>query len=426
MKASAGNGAAPARTPRRVLIIVENLPVPFDRRVWQEATELAGHGYVVSVICPIAPGCEKRNEVLDGVHIHRHWMPREGNDGLGYLLEYSNALLWEFILAWKVLLTTGFDVIHASNPPDTIFLIGAFFKFFFGKKFIFDQHDIMPELYEAKFGRRGRLGKLIRLLERLTFRTADVSIATNNSYRQIAIDRGRMPPEKVFVVRNGPLLNRMKIMPPVARLKMGRRFMVGYLGVIGRQEGIENLIEAVRYIVGEKGRHDIHFTIIGGGPALEEMRQLAAAVGVAAHITFTGRLQDPELLEILNTADVCVNPDAVNEMNDKSTMIKIMEYMSLAKPMVQFDVTEGRFSAAGASLYAIPNDPIDMGDKILRLIDDPVLRAEMGRIGRERIETNLAWHFQARNLLAAYDELFGVPTVLAGADQPPAGLRRIA
>jgi glycosyltransferase involved in cell wall biosynthesis len=394
------------RERRRVLIIVQNLPVPFDRRVWQEATELVAHGYEVSVICPVGRGHEARRESLNGIAIYRHPLPYEARSIVGYLLEYSWSLFWEFWLACLVFYERGFDVIHACNPPDNIFLIGGFFKFVFGKKFLFDHHDINPELYEAKFGRRDFFYRVMLWWERLTFMTADVTIVTNNSYRAIAIERGRMPPEKVFVVRSGPSLDRLKIAPPAPGLKQGKRYMVGYVGVIGQQEGIQYLIGAVRQIVFQMRRTDIHFTIVGGGPALEQFRALAKDEGVAEHMTFMGRVPDQTLLDVLNTADVCINPDEVNPMNDKSTMNKIMEYMALGKPIVQFDVTEGRFSAGGSSLYARANDPVDLAEQIVALIDDPARRAEMGRIGRARVETELAWPYAAPKLLAAYEAVF--------------------
>jgi glycosyltransferase involved in cell wall biosynthesis len=389
-----------------VLIIVQNLPVPFDRRVWQEARELANNGYIVSVICPIGYGCEARRQTQDGIAIFRHPLPYEGKGAFGYLLEYAWSLVWEFWLACVVFRNRGFDVIHACNPPDNIFLIGGFFKFVFGTKFLFDHHDINPELYEAKFGRRDFLYRVMLWWERLTFMLADVAIVTNKSYEAIAIERGRMMPERVFVVRSGPSLERLKILPPLAALKQGRRFLVGYVGVMGQQEGIQYLIGAVRHIVTAMGRRDIHFTVVGGGPALDRFRHLAVAEGVGDFMTFTGRVPDRTLLEVLNTADVCVNPDEVNPMNDKSTMNKIMEYMALGKPIVQFDVTEGRFSAGKASVYARANDPVDMAEKIVALIDDPVRRAEMGRIGRARVENELAWPYEAPKLLAAYVAAF--------------------
>jgi len=396
----------PTPRKRRVLFIVENLPSPFDRRVWQEATTLQQHGYEVSIICPTGKGYEKKYELIDGIHIHRHNLPLDAKGAAGYLLEYSAALFWEFVLAWKVFLTRGFDAIHACNPPDNIFLVGGFFKLLFRKKFLFDHHDINPELYEAKFGRRDFFYKVMLAWERWTFRTADVSIATNQSYRKIAIERGKMDPDRVHVVRSGPSLERMRIIDPVPALKQGRDYLVGYVGVMGAQEGLDLLLEAVRHIVHDLGRTDVHFGLVGGGPELEELKQMAADLGVADYVTFTGRAPDQDLLEMLNTADVCVNPDTWNEMNDKSTMNKIVEYMALGKPIVQFDLTEGRFSAEEASLYADRNNPQDMAAKILELLADPERRAEMGRIGRQRVVDVLSWDHEVPRLLAAYDQLF--------------------
>ena len=396
---------ASAGSPRRVLIIVENLPVPFDRRVWQEATTLQQAGYQVSIICPKSKGYERGHEVIDGIYIYRHSLPFEASGALGYAMEYSWALFWWFFLTWRVLLSRGFDVIHACNPPDTIFLVGGFFKLF-GKKFIFDHHDINPELYEAKFGRRDKFYNLLIALERWTFKTADVSIATNESYKRIAIERGGMRPERVFVVRSGPDLRRLKIIPPVPELKKGRSYLVGYVGTMGKQEGIDYLLRAAQHIVHDLKRTDIHFGLVGGGTDVEEMKAYAQSLGIGDYVTFTGRIPDQEMLEMLNTADVCVNPDVANEMNDKSTMNKIMEYMALEKPIVQFDLTEGRYSAQEASLYAAKNDERDLAQKIIQLLDDPALRIKMGRFGRNRVESELEWKYEIPRLLAAYDLVF--------------------
>ena len=389
---------------KRVLILVENLPSPFDRRVWQEANALRDAGYAVSIICPTGRGYEKKYEEIDGIAIHRYDLPMEAEGALGYALEYGAALFHTFRLSWKVLFTRGFDVIHACNPPDLFFLIGAFFKLL-GKKFVFDHHDINPELYEAKFGRRDFFWKLMVALERLTFKCANVSLATNESYKRIAIERGGMDPEKVFVVRSGPSLERMKIQPPDPALRHGRKHLVGYVGVMGKQEGIDLLLQAVRHIVRELKREDIHFGLVGGGTSLEELRTLARELGVADYVTFTGRVPDAEMLAMLNTADVCVNPDIANDMNDKSTMNKIMEYMALGKPIVQFDLTEGRFSAREASLYARKNDAQDLAAKIVELVDDPVRREAMGAYGRRRVENELEWRYEVPKLLAAYAAL---------------------
>jgi len=391
---------------RRVLFIVENLPSPFDRRVWQEATTLHDAGYEISIICPTGKGYEKKYEVVEGIHIYRHNLPLEAEGAVGYLLEYTVALFWEFVLAWRVLLTRGFDAIHACNPPDNIFLVGGFFKLF-GKKFLFDHHDINPELYEAKFGRKDFFYKVMLAWERWTFKTADVSIATNESYRKIAIERGGMPEDRVFIVRSGPKLDRLRIIPPVESLKNGRKYLVGYVGVMGRQEGIDYLLRAAQTIVFELGRKDIQFGLVGGGTSLDDMRLYADELGLKDYVTFTDRVPDQEMLEMLNTADVCVNPDVANEMNDKSTMNKIMEYMALAKPIVQFDLTEGRYSAQEASLYAKRNDEKDMAQKIVDLLDDPARRESMGKYGRERVEKTLSWDHEVPNLLTAYDVLFG-------------------
>jgi glycosyltransferase involved in cell wall biosynthesis len=418
----------PASAGRGVLIIVQNLPVPFDRRVWQEARALKAHGYQVAVICPTGRGYTARYQCLEGIHIYRHPLPLEARGAFGYVLEYGCSLFWQLVLSVRVLRRHGFDAIHACNPPDNIFLIGALYKALARKRFLFDHHDINPELYEAKFGRRGLLYWLVRLSERLTFLVADVSIATNESYRRIALERGRMPPEKVFVVRSGPSLERLKILPPVPQLKRGRKFLIGYVGVMGAQEGIPYLIEAARTIVREMGREDVHFVLVGGGPALEDMRRLSAQQGLEPYVEFLGRVPDEKLLEVLNTADVCVNCDEVNPMNDKSTMNKIMEYMALGKPIVQFELAEGRFSAREGSLYARPNDARDFADKIVTLLDDPERRRRMGQFGRHRVERQLAWDYEAPKLLAAYDALFapaaGIPTLGAadlGAIRPPAG-----
>jgi glycosyltransferase involved in cell wall biosynthesis len=393
---------------RRVLILVENLPSPFDRRVWQEATTLRDAGYTVSIVCPTGRGYEKKFESLEGIDIWRYDLPTEGEGALGYAAEYAVALFKTFFISGKIFSGKGFDVIHACNPPDLFFLIGAFYKLL-GRKFVFDHHDANPELYEAKFGRRDLFWKLMVWLEKLTFWTADVSIATNESYRRIAVVRGGMHLSRVHVVRSGPSLERLKVVPPQEHLRCGRKFLVGYVGVMGKQEGIDLLLQAVKTLVFDFERKDIHFGLVGGGTSLEEMKALARELGVADYVTFTGRVPDAELLAMLNTADVCVNPDVANEMNDISTMNKVMEYMALGKPMVQFDLTEGRFSAREASLYARHNDPRDLAAKILELLDDPAKRAAMGEFGRRRVQQELEWRYEAPKLLAAYASLWGKP-----------------
>lgn len=392
--------------PRRTLIIVENLPVPFDRRVWSEATTLRKAGYTVSVICPKGRGYEASEETIEGIHIYRHRLPLEARGAAAYLIEYPLALLWEFLLSVKVIRQRGFDLIHACNPPDLIFLIGLFYKLFAGKSFLFDHHDVNPELYEAKFGRRDLFWRMLTLAERLTFKIADVSIATNDSYRRIAIERGGMTPDLVFVVRSGPNLDRVKIFDPNPIWRNRRKFLVGYVGVIGQSEGLDLLIASIEHIVRKRRRDDIQFVVVGGGPEWQAITEMCAKMNLDDYVTFTGRVDDPTLFTILSTADVCVNPDRVTAMNDISTMNKIMEYMALGKPIVQFDVKEGRISAQDASLYAKANDPIDFGEKILELIDDPQRRALMAEFGQRRIDKALAWQHEQPKLLQAYDYLF--------------------
>jgi glycosyltransferase involved in cell wall biosynthesis len=386
----------------QVLIIVENLPVPFDRRAWSEATTLRDAGHSVYVICPKARGYEAAEEIIDGIYIYRHSLPLEARGAAAYLLEYSAALFSEFMLSIKIWRRHGFDVIHACNPPDLIFLIGLFYKFFAGKSFVFDHHDANPEFYEAKFGRRDFLWRLLLIAERFTFKVADISIATNESYRRIAIDRGRMRPERVFVVRSGPNLDRIKNVTPDPRWRGDRRFLVGYVGVISRSEGLDLLLSSIDHIVNTLDRQDIQFVVAGTGPELETVKQACENMDLADYITFAGRIDDAELWTMLSTADVCVNPDRVSAMNDISTMNKVMEYMALGKPIVQFDVKEGRVSAQDASLYARPNDPVDFAEKILALIDHPQRRIRMGEYGRKRVEQTLAWHHEQPMLLNAY------------------------
>ncbi len=393
---------------KHALIVVENLPLPFDRRVWQEARTLKAAGAHISIICPTGKGHESRFEVIDGIEIHRHPLPLEAKGALGFLAEYGAALFWETVLAWKIFFKRRIDVIHGCNPPDLIFLVAAPFKLL-GVKYIFDHHDINPELYEAKFEKRGFFWDLMRLFEKLTFKFADVSIATNESYKRIAVERGGMQASCVHVVRSGPDLSKLKLVAPVPDWKKGRDHMVGYVGVMGEQEGIDLLIDAVEHIVREKRREDIQFVLVGGGPALDDLKAMTARRDLADFITFTGRAPDKDLFEVLSTMDIGVNPDRVNAMNDKSTMNKIMEYMSLGKAMVQFDVTEGKFSAREASLYAKPNDPIDMADKICELVDDPERRSRMGEFGRERVVTKLNWQHQIDPLLTAYKQALDLP-----------------
>ncbi len=393
------------RKRRSVLLLVENCSVPLDRRVWQEAKTLRDAGYAVCIVSPRDHG-QRAWEILDGIEVYRHPALPNGSGPLGYALEYSMAMLWETLFVWKAFFRSGFDVVHVSNPPDILFLVGGLFKVIFSKKLVFDHHDICPELYEAKFGRKGLHFWVLSQLEKCSIKAADIVISTNESYRRIAIERAGKDPSRVFVVRNGPDLERLRLMPPTPARKHGRSYLVGYIGVIGAQDGLHHLIRAAAFIVHNCRRTNVHFAVLGSGSHLESTRQLARSLNVDHYFTFTGWASDQIILEYINTADLCVGPDDYNALNDKSTMVKIMEYMALGKPIVQFALTEGRISAGDASLYARPNDHIDFAGRILKLLDDPVQRTAMGQYGRERVERALAWRHQAPMLLAAYNALW--------------------
>lgn len=390
------------REPNRVLIMVENLPSPFDRRVWMESTTLIKAGYQVSIVCPKGKGYEKSYEVIDDIHIYRHPMPPDISSVKGYLTEYATALFWEFRLAHRVWRERGFDIIHICNPPDLLFLIAGWFKLLKGVKVIFDHHDINPEMYEAKYGRRDFFYYGLCLVERLTFATADIVISTNESYREIALKRGHKQPEDVFVVRSGPDLSRFLPTPVNPTYRRHKKYLVGYVGVMGEPEGLDYLLETVRYLVFDKNIRDIQFMLIGSGPMFEELQNLAARLEVEDFVEFTGRISDRELLERLSSCDVCVNPDKKMPYNDKSTMNKIMEYMAMGKPIVQFDLMEGRRSAGDAAVYAEGNNAIDFAEKIIELLANPEARQQMGEVGLRRMQESLEWRYQIPILLEAY------------------------
>jgi glycosyltransferase involved in cell wall biosynthesis len=389
----------------KVLIVVENSTYPFDPRVHNEASTLFQNGYEVAVLCPRHRACRKRYEVIDGIHVYRHPMVNEGTSICGYLFEYLRALFWELVYAWWIYLRRGFHVIQGCNPPDTIFLVALPFKLF-GVKYIFDHHDAVPELYVAKYARKGTFYKVQVWLERLTFRFSDVVISTNESYRRIALTRGRVDPKDVFIVRNGPDLRNFKPVSPNAALKYGKPYLIGYVGKIDVQEGLDILLDvALRFKT--LGRRDMHFTCVGSGPALQGLRKMAKDKNLEDTVNFTGRIPDGQLLEILSTSDICVNPDRPCEMNNISTMIKIMEYMALGKPIVQFDSKEGRVSAMEASLYANGANPVtDFAAKILWLLDHPEDRRRMGKIAQKRVQEALAWDYSVAHLIAAYKRAF--------------------
>ncbi|MGB7261192.1 MAG: glycosyltransferase family 4 protein [Albidovulum sp.] len=394
------------KTLRRILIVVENLPVPLDRRVWLEATTLVAEGYEVSVICPTGRGWDKHYEVIDGIHIYRYPEPTEAHSGaVAYAKEYLWSLWHWFRLARVVRRERGFDVIQGCNPPDLIFLLALWYRWR-GVRYLFDHHDVCPELFEAKFGKKGLLYKIMLIWERMTFACATVSIATNESFREIAMRRGKMRAEDVFVVRSAPKIEKFEIRPADPAMRKGAGTVLGYVGVIGQQEGMDLLAEAAEHLIRGMGRKDVHFLIVGFGPELPNVEADVAARGLSDHFTFTGPLYGEELLAALNSCDIGVSPDPKNAMNDISTMNKVMEYMTLEKPVVQFDLKEGRASAGDASLYAAANDPKDFAQKIADLMDAPKDRKRMGQIGRARVLERLSWAHSAPKLLSAYDRVF--------------------
>ena len=384
-----------------VLIIVENLPFPFVRRAWQEACALRDAGYRVAVISVKGAGCEKSHETIEGIEVYRHriW---EASGPLGYVLEYAGALSAQFYLALKIYARHRFRVVHTWNPPDIMFLVGLFFKLF-GARYIFDHLDLNPELYLAKFAREDFFYRLVCWVERAAFRTADVSLATNQSYREIAIQRGGKPPDRVFIVRVSPEPEKMRRGPAHPELKRGREHLVVYLGVMGPQDGLDLLIESIDYIVHKKRRDDTCFTFIGSGTELPRLKALVEQNGLESVVAFTGRIPGDELARYLSTADLGVAPDPLNPMNDKSTMGKILEYMAFELPVVLYELTEGRRSAADAALYARPNDPIDFAEKVLTLLDSQSMRRELGQRGRKRVEESFNWETDKQTLLKAYE-----------------------
>ncbi|HUN60346.1 MAG TPA: glycosyltransferase family 4 protein [Candidatus Sulfotelmatobacter sp.] len=389
---------------RKVLIVVENSTYPPDPRVRNEALALVDNGYDVTVLCPRSSPWPAAHELIDGVRVYRHPEIEYGGGRFGYLLEYSAALFWEFFYSWWIYLKHGFQVIQGCNPPDTIFLVALPFKLL-GVRYIFDHHDANPELYESKYNKRGFLYRVLVALEKLTYRFSDVVIATNESYRDLAMSRGGIAKEDVFIVRNGPK-DGFKAVNPNAARKQGKSYLVGYVGNMDIQDGLDILLD-VALQVKQRGRSDVHFACVGGGPQLATLRDMVKEKRLEDTVTFTGRISDEEMLEVLSTADVCVNPDKPCEMNDISTMIKIMEYMALGKPIVQFNSKEGRFSAGDASLYSNTENHVDdFANKILWLLDHPEEREKMGEFGRNRVEKELAWKHSVPNLLAAYDRAF--------------------
>jgi glycosyltransferase involved in cell wall biosynthesis len=395
-------------SPGRILHLSENLPLPFDRRVWMELNALRAAGYQVSAICPMGEQWTLAHEVIDGITIHRYPPPPPTQGALSYIWEFLYCWLQTLRLTLRVQAREGFDVIHAANPPDTFWAIAALFKPF-GKRYVFDHHDLCPELYVARFGaaREGDVfHRLLGLLERMQFRTADLVISTNESYREVAMTRGGLPGDRVVVVRSGPSRERFAVQrEAVPALKRGRPYLVAYLGVMAPQDGVDHLLRAAHHIVHVLGRDDVSFTLVGAGDSFEDLRRLAHTLGLDGHVEFTGRVPDADVERVLATADVCVSPDPLNPLNDVSTMNKILEYMACARPIVCYDLREHRCSAGEGALYAAPNREDELAARIVELLDDPGRRARMGAYNRERFLGSMAWEYSKGRLVEAYGRL---------------------
>jgi len=397
---------------KRILIVVENLPVPFDRRVWMEATTLKAAGYEVSVICPQGKGRYKEAYTeIDGIRIYRYPTPPPTTSKLSYAWEFPYCWFQTLRLAGRVWRETRFDAMHACNPPDTFYIIGLLHKMLHRTKFVYDQHDLCPELYLSRFGgQRSVFFKLLRMLERATYRASDMVISTNESYKEHAATIGAFPRESIFVVRSGPKAELMRPVEPELSLKKGKKFLVCYLGVMAPQDGVDYLLRAIRHVVDVVKRRDIYFTLIGSGDSFKDVKMLRDDLGLSDCVEMTGRIPDEDVARYLSTADLCVCPDPLNPLNDVSTMNKVLEYMIFGRAMVSFDLKESHFSAQDGALYATPNDEIEFGEKIIQLLDDDALRGEMERKNRERITQELSWEHTSKELLKAYGSLLGDPS----------------
>ncbi|SPL94494.1 Glycosyltransferase [[Actinomadura] parvosata subsp. kistnae] len=385
----------------RALVLVENLSVPLDRRVWQESTALRQAGWEVHVICPKGAKQDTEAEVvIDGIHIHRYPLRAATGGPVGFVREYGSALWHTLRIARRL---GRFDVVHGCNPPDLFFLVALAMRWR-GTRFVFDQHDLVPELYLSRFGRgKDLLYRAVLLAERLTYRAAHVVIATNESYRTIALTRGGKRPDDVFVVRSAPVVERFHQVPADASVRRGKPYLLCYLGVMGPQDGVDYALRSLARLRGEHGRTDWHAVFVGGGDTFDAMVALAGELGLDDCVEFTGRIPDEDLMRYLSTADVCLSPDPLNPLNDVSTMNKVMEYMAMSRPIVSFELREARVSAGEAALYAPANDESEFAKLIARLLDDPDERRRMGEIGRERVAGPLSWEHSKTALLAAYE-----------------------
>lgn len=397
----------PDTSKPRILMLLENNPYPQDVRVRLEAQELAQAGYQLTIICPKATNQPSR-ETINGVAVYRYPPPPEINSVLGFAVEYGYSLLIGLLYTFLVLFQRGFDIIHAHNPPDIYVFIALLFKPF-GKKFVFDHHDLTPEVYQARYddGGNPHIHKILLWMERLTCHTADHIISTNQSYKSIISTRHDIPLDRFTIVRNGPQLTKWTSeLAPDPELRQRATTILGYAGAMGKQDGLDYLLRAIHHLVKDCGETDVLAVIMGNGDELPALKQLAQELNIESYVWFTGWITGDRFRRLLATADICVDPDPKNSFNDHSTMIKMMEYMAVSKPIVAFDLIEHRYTAQDAALYVEPNDELKFAQAIAILIHDPAQRAVMGQFGRQRIENELAWRYSAVNLLAAYHQLY--------------------
>jgi len=389
----------------RVLMLLENNTYPQDPRVQQEARALVDSGHQVSVICP-SNGSQPWHETIDGVHVYRFPAPPAANSFLGYFWEYGYSMFATLVISLFVLFKKGFDVAHLHNPPDTLVLIAALYKLM-GKRFVFDQHDLSPELYYARFNNRGNqfVYRVLVFFEKLSCRLADHVITTNESYKRIAMERDGVPEARITIVRNGPDLNRVRLVEPDPDLRHKAKTIIAYAGAMGFQDGLDHLLRALYHLVHDLGRTDFYCVLMGRGAAWSCLQKLAKELALESYIWFTGWLPDTELMRYLSTADICVDPDPSSAYNDRSTTIKMMEYMALGKPIVAFDLPEHRFTAQASATYVRPNDELEFARALAQLMDDPLQRKMMGAFGRRRVETAIAWQHSVPHLLETYSGL---------------------
>ena len=403
-------------------MLVEN-QFPADPRVRNEALTLTRNGFKVSVIALRGRG-EKRREVVEGVVVYRvprltlfKKLPGEHRSLIGsflnklqvvggYVAEYSYFTGACLMVSFYVAFREGFDAIHAHNPPDTLCVVGGVHKLF-GKKFVFDHHDLSPELYRSRYNTpNGYVTSGLRLFEKLSLKLADVAIATNESYRDIDIERNGIASDRVFVVRNGPDLKRVRpVDPDPALVGMGKT-VLGYVGAMNPQDGLDYLLRALGHLVHDLKRPDFYCVLIGVGDSLDELRALAVKLKITDQVFFTGFISDEDVMRYLSSTDICLDPNPASPLNDVSTWIKIMEYMALGKPIVSFDLKETRISAEQAAIYVKPNDELEFARAILQLMDDPARRRRMGTWGQQRLHEKLSWNVTSANLVTAYEHLF--------------------